>query len=71
MSDSLNAILVLSYFPCLDFPGLLICDGEAFEECIQPNSILLQILKVWASNQANITKLDMVLSKGNRVLEFD
>ena len=30
MSDSLNAVLVLSYFLCLDFPGLLICDGEDF-----------------------------------------
>ena len=27
MRDSLSAILVLSYFPYLDFPGLLVCDG--------------------------------------------
>ena len=26
LSDSLIAILVLSYFPCSDFPGLLVCD---------------------------------------------
>ena len=35
MSDSLNAILVLSYFPCSDFPGfpgLLVCDGGNFGE---------------------------------------
>ena len=32
MSDSLNAILVLSYFPCSDFPGLLVCDGGDFGE---------------------------------------
>ena len=32
MSDSLNAILVLSYFPCLDFPGLLVCDKGDFGE---------------------------------------
>ena len=32
MSDSLNVILVLSYFPCSDFPGLLVCDGGDFGE---------------------------------------
>ena len=32
MSGSLNAVLVLSYFPCSDFPGLLVCDGEDFGE---------------------------------------
>ena len=32
MSGSLNEILVLSYFPCSDFPGLLVCDGGDFEE---------------------------------------
>ena len=32
MRDSLNAILVLSYFPCSDFPGLLVCDGGDFGE---------------------------------------
>ena len=32
MSDSLNAILVLSYFPCSDFPGLLVCDKGDFGE---------------------------------------
>ena len=32
MSDSLNAILVLSYFPCSDFPGLLVCDKGDFRE---------------------------------------
>ena len=32
MSDSLNVILVLSYFPCFDFPGLLVCDGGDFGE---------------------------------------
>ena len=32
MSGSLNAILVLSYFPCSDFPGLLVCDGGDFGE---------------------------------------
>ena len=32
MSDSLNAILILSYFPCSDFPGLLVCDGGDFRE---------------------------------------
>ena len=30
MSDSLNAVLVLSYFPCLDFPALLACEGGDF-----------------------------------------
>ena len=32
MSGSLNEILVLSYFPCSDFPGLLVCDEGDFEE---------------------------------------
>ena len=32
MSDLLNAILVLSYFPCSDFPGLLVCDEGDFGE---------------------------------------
>ena len=32
MSDSLNAILVLSYFPCSDFPGLSVCDKGDFGE---------------------------------------
>ena len=32
MSDSLNAILVLSYFPCSDFFGLLVCDKGDFGE---------------------------------------
>ena len=32
MRDSLNAILVLSYFPCSDFPGFLVCDGGDFGE---------------------------------------
>ena len=32
MSDSLNAILVLSYFPYSDFPGHLVCDGGDFGE---------------------------------------
>ena len=32
MSDSLNAILILSYFPCSDFPGLLVCDEADFKE---------------------------------------
>ena len=32
MRDSLNAILVLSYFPCSDFPGLLVRDGGNFRD---------------------------------------
>ena len=32
MSDSLNAILILSYIPCSDFPGLLVCDEGDFRE---------------------------------------
>ena len=32
MSDSLNANLILSYFPCSDFPGLLVCDEGDFRE---------------------------------------
>ena len=32
MSDSLNAILVLRYFPCSDFLGLLVCDEGDFGE---------------------------------------
>ena len=32
MRNSLNAILVLSYFPCSDFPGLLVHDGGDFGE---------------------------------------
>ena len=32
VSDSLIAILILSYFPCSDFPGLLVCDGGDFRE---------------------------------------
>ena len=32
MSDSLNAILILSYFPCPNFPGLLVCDEGDFRE---------------------------------------
>ena len=32
MRDTLNAIFVLSYFPCSDFPGLLVCDGGDFGE---------------------------------------
>ena len=32
MSDSLNTILILSYFLCSDFPGLLVCDGGDFRE---------------------------------------
>ena len=32
MSDSLNVILVLSYFPCSDFQGLLVCDKGDFGE---------------------------------------
>ena len=32
MSGSLNEILVLSFFPYSDFPGLLVCDEGDFEE---------------------------------------
>ena len=32
MSDSLNANLILSYFPCSDFPGLLVCVEGDFRE---------------------------------------
>ena len=32
MSDSLNANLILSYFPCSDFLGLLVCDEGDFRE---------------------------------------
>ena len=32
MNDSLNVILVLSYFPCSDFLGLLVCDEGDFGE---------------------------------------
>ena len=32
MSDSLIEISILSYFPCSDFPGLLVCDGGDFRE---------------------------------------
>ena len=30
---------------------------ETLEKCISPNSILLQILQSWPSNQANVTGL--------------
>ena len=45
MSGSLNAILVLSYFPCSDFPGLLVCDGGDFVEMHTTKIVFLQILQ--------------------------
>ena len=58
MRDSLNAILVLSYFPCSDFPGLLVCDGGDFGEMHTTKIVFfLQILQGWAPNQANVTGL--------------
>ena len=48
MSGSLNAILILSYFPCSDFPGLLVCDGGDFGEMhITKNSFFCRYFKVW------------------------
>ena len=58
MSGSLYAILVLSYFPCLDFLGLLVCDGGDFGEMHTTKIVFfLQILQRLAQNQANVTGL--------------
>ena len=45
MSGSLSAILVLSYFPCSDFPGLLVCDGGDFGEMYTTKIVFFQILQ--------------------------
>ena len=58
MSGSLNAIFVLSHFPCSDFPGLLVCDGGDFGEMHTTKIVFLQILQGLAPNQANVTGLD-------------
>ena len=59
MSGSLNAILVLSYFPCSDFLGLLVCDGGDFEEMhtTKIGFFFAEILQGLAPNQANVTGL--------------
>ena len=62
MSGSLNAILVLSYFPYSYFPGLLVCDGGDFGEMHTTKIVFLQILQGLASNQANVTGLFIVIS---------
>ena len=58
MSGSLNAILVLSYFPCSDFQGLSVFDGGDFGEMHTTKIVFfLQILQGLAPNQANVTGL--------------
>ena len=48
MSDSLIAILILSYFPCSDFPGLLVCDGGDFREMHTTKIDSVAYFKAWS-----------------------
>ena len=60
MSDSLNAISVWRYFPCSDFLGLLVCDGQYLKKKHangKINSIADRLLHSWPPNQANVTGL--------------
>ena len=59
MSGSLNAILVLSYFPCSDFPGLLVCDGGDFGEMHITKIVFLADTSRFGPNQANVTGLNV------------
>ena len=59
MSDSLNAIFVLSYFPCSDFPGLLVCDEGDFGEM---HTIKIVFVADTSTFFANVTGLKDHLS---------
>ena len=56
MRDSLSAILVLSYFLCLDFPELLVCDGGNFGEMHTTKIVFVADTSRFF---ANVTELDI------------
>ena len=57
MSGSLNAILVLSYFPCSDFPGLLVCDGGDFGEMHTTKIFFFPDTSTFFANVTGLLKL--------------
>ena len=59
MRDSLNAILVLSYFPCLDFPGLLVCDGGDFGEMHTAKIVFFADTSTFFANVTNVISQNM------------
>ena len=66
MSDSLNANLVLSYFPCSDFPGLSVCDGGDFGEM---HTTKINSVADTSTFFANVTGLIWFFDPQNLVLD--
>ena len=68
MSDSLNANLILSYFPCLDCPGLLVCDEGDFREM---HTTKIDSVADTSTFFANVTGLSCIwLTENIYTLEF-
>ena len=60
MSDSLNAIEVLSYFPCSGFLGLLVCDGG---DCGEMPSTKINSAADTSTFFANVTGLQVFIQQ--------
>ena len=70
MSGSLNEILVLSYFPCSDFPGLLVCDEGDFEEMHTTKIVFFADTSTFFANVTGLIGVCITLLRLGNIVGF-